>query len=622
MKLDKQILLSTHFYLRYVSLLATVILLHLPLMSLAEADTSVTTQHKIILSGRSVLYNVTFGYIPVKSKDQTIAKVSFFYYYRTNGKHRNHRPILFIFTGGPGASSIGPHLGGTAGPIVANRDDEGYARYPEGYGTNEYSILDEIDLVYVDPVKTGFSRTIGKIANNDQRLFSPNGDSQYLSAFIRDFLARYNRWLSPKFLLGGSYGSKRVAEMAGDLYSNHGILINGVILRAANGLDMLSSKENYATDAIRLLFFTKASYYKKILSEALLMKDLKDVIREAEDFLYNELMPFLFKIGIQDDSSRALMATKYSKYSGIQAQIVLESLFESNKLLIHYKELLKPDSLPQSTYIKGWFSGMRNNFSALMTDFPALCAAAWYRKLLPNHYQVKSFGEYFHGVIEFTINELMPAYYRNSNDSMYNATIASKVIAISGLPSSMFSEKLGSTNFINSVIGMRIGSKHLQSIPGLEDIYHNDVRFSRVLGEVYYNQVPAFNAYIQNDLRVFPEEEYKFQAYRDSNWVFYDITGKQGSTTSASKLTAAMEANPFCKILFISGYYDGNCDYILNEWQYCQFDRSRKFKNRIFLKGYESGHAVDRSNIACRQMNKDIKVFIISSIPKFGVSAR
>ena len=173
-----------------------------------DAESSVVTNHFVTVNGNRIPYSATAGTLPVWSdEDKAVATLFYTYYKRSDVKDNTNRPIFFSFNGGPGAASIWMHMGYTS-PRVLNIDDEGYPIQPYGTKENPYSIIDVADIVYVNPVNVGLSRILDKEYDRSN-FFGVNSDIKYLAQWIEDFINKYNLWLSPKYLIGESYGTTR-----------------------------------------------------------------------------------------------------------------------------------------------------------------------------------------------------------------------------------------------------------------------------------------------------------------------------------------------------------------------------------------------------------------------------
>ncbi|MDO7742800.1 MAG: carboxypeptidase, partial [Pedobacter sp.] len=171
-------------------------------------ESAVVTQHQVNIKGQRVPYKATTGTLPVWDEEgKAIAGLFYTYYERSDVKDRASRPLVISFNGGPGSASVWMHIAYT-GPVVLNIDDEGYPVQPYGYKENSASILDMADIVYIDPVNTGYSRAINKDIPGS-KFFGVNADIKYLAEWINTFVTRNDRWASPKFLIGESYGTTR-----------------------------------------------------------------------------------------------------------------------------------------------------------------------------------------------------------------------------------------------------------------------------------------------------------------------------------------------------------------------------------------------------------------------------
>ena len=183
-------------------------------------DHYVSADHEITIKGAKVPYKTVTGMMPVWDTEGKVqAGVFFTYYERSDVKDRAARPLLISFNGGPGTSSLWMELGYT-GPRIVNIDDEGYPLQPYGLKDNPHSVLDVADVVYVDPVNTGFSRAVSKDIPTS-RFFGVTADIKYLAEWINTFVSRMNRWASPKYLIGESYGTGRVSGLALELQNVH-----------------------------------------------------------------------------------------------------------------------------------------------------------------------------------------------------------------------------------------------------------------------------------------------------------------------------------------------------------------------------------------------------------------
>ncbi len=307
-------------------------------------DTTIVTTHSTTINGTKINYNATAGMQPVWDKmGKPIATLQYTYYKRTNTATDANRPLLISFNGGPGSASVWMHVAYT-GPKVLNIDDEGYPVQPYGVSENPYSVLDVADIVFINPVNTGYSRTIpenGKEVDRDQ-FFGINADIKYLAEWLNTFVSRNNRWRSPKYIIGESYGGTRVAGLALELQESQWMYLNGVIM--VSPADYLVFNSDAAiSSALNLPYFTAAAWHHKMLPSALQQKDLLEILPEAEDFAINELMPALAKGGFISDADRKKIASKMSYYSGISEESIMQNNLDVPTRFF-WKELLRDRS--------------------------------------------------------------------------------------------------------------------------------------------------------------------------------------------------------------------------------------------------------------------------------------
>jgi|TARA_B110000014_G_scaffold177823_1_gene127461 carboxypeptidase C (cathepsin A) len=311
---------------------------HLP------ADTVVVSKHKTTIKGKKVEYKATTGTQPVWNDDgNPIAAVHYTYYERTDIKKDPSRPIMISFNGGPGSGSVWMHLAYT-GPMILNVDEEGFPVQPYGVKSNPHSILDVADIVFVNPVNTGYSRILDKEVKKE-KFFGVNADIAYLAEWINTFIQRVNRWESPKYLIGESYGTTRVSGLAAALQGRQWMYINGVILVSPTelGIDVGNGRRAGPLGAaLRVPYFTAAAWYHNKLPRDLQRRDLLDVLEESEDFAVNELISVIAKGGFVDERDRKEAAATMSRYSGISKESILSYNLDVPTSFF-WKELLREE---------------------------------------------------------------------------------------------------------------------------------------------------------------------------------------------------------------------------------------------------------------------------------------
>ncbi|MGM0933328.1 MAG: S10 family peptidase [Bacteroidota bacterium] len=306
-------------------------------------DTTVVTEHSVRIKGQNIKYTATTGTQPVWDESgEPIASLYYTYYKRSDIQNTENRPLVISFNGGPGSASVWMHIAYT-GPRVLKIDDEGFPVQPYGVKDNPHSILDVADIVYVNPVNTGYSRPIpdkeGKIER--EKFFGVKADIKYLAEWLNTFMTRNNRWLSPKYLIGESYGTTRVSGLALELQNSQWMYLNGVILVSPTEIGI--DREGPVEVANRLPYFTAAAWYHNALPQELQNRELVDLLAEVEEYSINELLPVLIKGGFTETSKKEQAAEKMAYYSGISEKVILQNNLEV-PIRYFWKELLREDS--------------------------------------------------------------------------------------------------------------------------------------------------------------------------------------------------------------------------------------------------------------------------------------
>lgn len=308
-----------------------------------EGDKVVTTTHTATIQGKEISYTATTGKLAMKSDDGKTKAHIFFIAYTKNGvEDLGQRPIAFAFNGGPGSSSVWLHLGMLGPKRVKLPDDASALAPPYELVSNPHSLLDVTDLVFIDPVSTGFSRPAD--GEDKGQFHGYQQDLESIGQFIHEYLSKYGRWRSPKFLIGESYGGLRAAGLSGYLLERYNITLNGIV--------MISPAINFATIAFGsgdlpyitfLPSYTATAWYHKALPGDLQALALKDVYQQAVDFANNEYALALMKGESLSDAERNAVAEKLARLTGLSKEYV-----ERSKLRVpmwrYGKELLRPQS--------------------------------------------------------------------------------------------------------------------------------------------------------------------------------------------------------------------------------------------------------------------------------------
>lgn len=291
----------------------------------------------------TIAYTAHTGYLDLKNDTgKLIAKV-FFTYYKKDGEDAAKRPVCFTFNGGPGSSSVWLHMGGLAPKRVLLKDDGTATAPPYKLINNEYCWLNKTDLVFIDPVATGYSAAAP--GENPKQFHGFVEDVQSVGSFIRDFLSRYERWGSPKYLAGESYGTTRAAGLSKYLQDSYRIFLNGIFL-ISPVLNFGTSDYYIGNDLPRALYlpsFTAAAWYHKKLAPEL-QSDFNKALKESETFALGEYATALLQGGWMSDADKEKVAAKMSYYTGLSKEYCLQSNLRVDENHF-YKELRRKDGL-------------------------------------------------------------------------------------------------------------------------------------------------------------------------------------------------------------------------------------------------------------------------------------
>ncbi|RUO57924.1 S10 family peptidase [Pseudidiomarina insulisalsae] len=316
----------------------------LPVAKIA-ADDVVVTSHQATINGERFEYTATTGTQPVFNENGEATAALFFTYYERQGiKNRENRPLLISFNGGPGSASVWMHVAYT-GPKSLRVDDEGFPIMPYGVKDNPHSVLDVADIVFVNPVNTGYSRVLpnaeGEMPSRDQQqkmFFGVNADVRYLADWINTFVTRQERWRSPKYLIGESYGTTRVSGLALELQNRQWMYLNGVVLVSPTEIGI--DRQGPVEAANRLPYFAATAWYHNALDNELQNKDLLDMLEEVESYTLNTYLPALAKGTMLPEAEREQVAEQVARYSGLSKQTVLRANLDINPRFF-WKELLR-----------------------------------------------------------------------------------------------------------------------------------------------------------------------------------------------------------------------------------------------------------------------------------------
>jgi carboxypeptidase C (cathepsin A) len=280
----------------------------------------VVTHHQVSVNGKTLKYSATAGRLPIKRGDGKIEAEMFFVAYTLDGQEASKRPLTFAFNGGPGSASIWLHMGALGPQRVALKPDGFLPPAPYRTEENPDTLLDKSDLVLVDAIGTGFSRA--ENAETGKKFWGVKGDIDAFSEFIRLYITRYERWSSPLFLFGESYGTTRSAGIAGNL-SQLGISFNGITLLSTvlNFQTLIDQKTNDEPYIFLIPSFTMvAGYHHKLPAD--LQQDVNKARQQAEQWASGEYATALAKGDSLTPEERQKTIEQMSRFTGLSKDVI------------------------------------------------------------------------------------------------------------------------------------------------------------------------------------------------------------------------------------------------------------------------------------------------------------
>ncbi len=286
-------------------------------------ETPVVTHHSITVRGRTMNYTATVAQMPLKDPAGETEAHIFYMAYTLDGAGDTKRPLTFCFNGGPGSASLWVHMGGMGPRSPRLLPDGGMPPPPYQLKDNQDTWLDMTDLVFIDPVGTGYSRA--KTIEIARRMNSVNGDIQSVGEFMRLYVDHNNRELSPLFIAGESYGTFRAAGLAGYLV-DRGLAFNGIVLIGTTlNLETIWSRSDDLVYQLELPSYAADAWYHKKVAADLQSKDLKSFVKEVEDFATGEFALALAKGDELPPTERKAIVDKLVRYTGLDAPYIEES---------------------------------------------------------------------------------------------------------------------------------------------------------------------------------------------------------------------------------------------------------------------------------------------------------
>ncbi len=342
-------------------------------------DRLIASKHSAVVNGKEIRYTVTVGTMVVSqesSKDGVYEgekprfEIFFTAYTLDDPGDIAKRPLTFSFNGGPGSCSMWVHMG-FLGPRRVKLDADGnVTKFPAPVVDNEYSILDMTDLVFIDPVNTGYSRAV--VGNKESDFFGYKNDVQSVGDFIRLYVTRNERWASPKYLAGESYGTPRSVGLAKYLSEEYSLDLNGLMLiSTANDFSTLEFNPGNELPFVLFLptYAADARYYKKLAPEYQEMS-IEDFMTEVREFAGGEYLTALFKGSRLSKEERDALAEKLSAYTGLKKQYILNSNLRI-EISAFCKELLRDEHLVVGRIDSRYTGTDRDNVGSSFEDDPS-----------------------------------------------------------------------------------------------------------------------------------------------------------------------------------------------------------------------------------------------------------
>ena len=298
-------------------------------------ESPIVVKHSLTVKGKTLNYTVTTGFMPIKNAQSGETEARIFYMAYTLDNPPANRPLMFSFNGGPGSASVWLHLGALGPKRVKMLDDGMMPPPPYQMEDNQETWLRDTDLVFIDPVGTGYSRaTKTEFA---PKFFGVQGDIESVGEFIRLYLGRAERWTSPLFLVGESYGTTRASGLSNYLFDK-GIGLNGILLiSTVMNFQTIRFADNNDLPLVMILpsYAVTARYHKR-LSPEMQSKSIKQIVQEAQNFALNEYLPALVRIDRLSAQEKQNLLENFSKFTGLN-----KTFIEQNNFRVELGEFMK-----------------------------------------------------------------------------------------------------------------------------------------------------------------------------------------------------------------------------------------------------------------------------------------
>ncbi len=289
-------------------------------------DSIVTTKHSVVIAGNQISYDAMAGKLPLKDDAlKSKAEVFFISYTRTGVEAAEKRPVTFCFNGGPGSSSVWLHLGMLGPKRIRFPDDATPLRPPYSLEDNDLSLLDVTDLVFIDPVSTGYSRP--SEGEGKEQFHGYEEDLRSVGQFIHDWTTKYQRWLSPKFVLGESYGGVRAAGLAGYLQDRYYMELNGALI-VSGVINFQTLRFGGSNDLPYITFlptYAATAWYHKALPSDLQSQSVESVVKQAEEFANGRYAASLLKGTSLTPEEFSITADQLARLTGLSREFVIKA---------------------------------------------------------------------------------------------------------------------------------------------------------------------------------------------------------------------------------------------------------------------------------------------------------
>ena len=279
------------------------------------------TKHSITLKGKKINYTARAAYLPLYKKDGSLRCHIFYVAYTADDKNKK-RPITFCFNGGPGSSSVWLHMGAFGPKRVQLSSEDGHEAAPGKLVDNEFSLLDQSDLVFIDPISTGLSRA--NTEDEAKEFHNVKGDVESVGDFIYHFTNEFSRWQSAKYIAGESYGTTRACGLASYLQDRYGLYANGLLLVsvAMNFQTLEFDASNDLPYPLILPTYAASAWYHKRLSARLQKMSLKNFLKEVETYARDDYARALFYGDRLPKSEWQSVVQKLSEYTGLKKEVL------------------------------------------------------------------------------------------------------------------------------------------------------------------------------------------------------------------------------------------------------------------------------------------------------------